>query len=59
MNSKYNVLKFISNKFEQKEDFFYHENRFIATAKKLGLTYEEASTSLSGKMSRAIASSLP
>lgn len=48
-----------STDFEQKEDFFYHENRFIATAKKLALTYEEASTSLSGKMSRAIANSLP
>lgn len=48
-----------STEFEQKEDFFYHENRFIATAKKLGLTYEEASSSLSGKMSRAIANSLP
>ena len=48
-----------STEFEQKEDFFYHENRFIATAKKLALTYEEARDSLSGKMSRAIANSLP
>lgn len=48
-----------STEFEQKEDFFYHENRFIATAKKLELTYEEASTALSSKMARAIAGSLP
>ena len=48
-----------STKFEQKEDFFYHENRFIATATKLKLTYGEAHTALSGQISRAIAGSLP
>lgn len=48
-----------STKFEQKEDFFYHENRFIATATKLKLTYGEAHEALSGQISRAIAGSLP
>ena len=48
-----------STKFEQKEDFFYHENRFIATAKKLKLTYGEAQNALAGQISRAIAGSLP
>jgi len=46
-------------KFDQKEDFFYHENRFIASATKLKLTYGEAESALSGKISRAIANSLP
>jgi len=48
-----------STKFEQKEDFFYHENRFIASATKLKLTYGEAQEALSGQISRAIAGSLP
>ena len=48
-----------STKFEQKEDFFYHENRFIATATKLKLTYGEAHEALSSQISRAIAGSLP
>lgn len=41
------------------EDFIYHENRFIAAATKLKLTYGEAQEALSGQISKAIASSLP
>ena len=45
--------------FTQRENFIYHENRFIATATKLKLTYGEAQSALSGQISRAIANSLP
>lgn len=48
-----------STEFKQQEDFFYHENRFIATATKLKLTYGEAYDALSSQISRAIAGSLP
>lgn len=41
------------------EDFLYHENRFIATATKLKLTFGEAQEALSGRIAKAIAGSLP
>ena len=48
-----------STQVTQREDFLYHENRFIATATKLKLTYGEAQDALSSQIARAIASSLP
>ncbi len=48
-----------STQFKQDEDFFYHENRFIASATKLKLTYGEAYEALAGQIARSIASSLP
>jgi outer membrane lipoprotein SlyB len=48
-----------STDFVQKENFFYHENRFIASAAKLGLTYDEVRIALSGMVARSIASNLP
>ncbi len=45
--------------YETTEEFLYHENRVTASAKRLNLTLEEATPSLTRRLSRAISSALP
>ena len=48
-----------SQNVELREDFLYHNNRVITSAKRINLTLPEAEPSLSRRLSRAIASALP
>ena len=48
-----------SSSVEVREDFLYHENRVVARAERLNLTFGEAAEVLRGQLSRALSGALP
>lgn len=48
-----------SSSVEVREDFLYHENRVVARAERLNLTFGEAAGVLTHRLSRALSSALP